>query len=459
MISIGLMLGIVVFTEYEENKMSLDFFTPPSVNEIIDRCKTYVKGELEQVNATDQNSVLYSLIVALANLSNDCNKQIQLDILPNVFPQYCKSEESLSNHAYIKNVPRTTATPASGKATIQGEKGSVIPLGFVLLANGVQYKTENSIEIQQESIAINSISVNGTLVRVETASNHNFASGLTVTISGAENEVLNGDFLIAVTGLNSFTYSIQQELQADETEDLFASANIAVLNIKSTTTGQNTNLSNGDALALNEAIEGVSANAFVQFSGVSGGTNVQDFSSWKDNVVNRYRNPITSFNENNIKQTVLSISGVTRCWVFPTTPEVGQCTVVFIRGNDEDIIPDVHEIDVVKKAVLDLRTVKDDNEDIFVFAPTKKVIDFTFSEIYPNTPTMKTAIENSLKQLFEDEIDLGVNLNEIDYLTAIKSSFDMETGSKLSSFTLSNPEGDIEIGTYEYPVLGTITFL
>ena len=61
--------------------------------------------------------------------------------------------------------------------------------------------------------------------------------------------------------------------------------------------------------------------------------------------------------------------------------------------------------------------------------------------------------------MFEDEIDLGVNLNEIDYLTAIKGSFDMETGSKLSSFTLSNPTGDIEIGTYEYPVLGTITFL
>lgn len=439
--------------------MSLDFFTPPDVKEIIDRCKTYVKGELEQVNPTDQNSVLYSMIVALANLSNDCNKQIQLDILPNIFPQYCKSEESLSNHAYIKNVPRNMATSSSGKATIQGAEGGVIPLGFVLIANGVQYRNEKSIEIQNESIAINSISVNGTLAKVETSSNHNFASGITVTISGAENEVLNGDFLITVTGLNSFTYSIQQELQAEETEDLFASADIAVLNLKSTTTGQNTNLSNGDALALNEAIEGVNSNAFVQFSGISGGTNIQEFNSWKDNVVNRYRNPITSFNENNIKQTVLSISGVTRCWVFPVTPEVGQTTVVFIRGNDEDIIPDVHEVDVVKKAVLALRTVKDDDADVFVFAPTKKVLDFTFSSISPNTPTMKTAIENSLKQLFEDEIDLGVNLNEIDYLTAINGSFDMETGSKLTSFTLDNPKGDIEIGTYEYPVLGTITFL
>ena len=439
--------------------MSIDFYTPPTVDEIIARCKTYVKGELKELNPTDQNSLIFSLIVALANLSNDNNKQILLDILPNIFPQYCKSEESLENHAYIRNVPRNSATSSSGKATIQGEVGRVISMGSVFIANNQQFKTSNSVEIATEDIALSSLSVNGTLVTAVTASNHNLASNIKVNITGAEEEKLNGEYTITVTGLNSFTYSIEDELQLTETENISASADIAVLNLKSLNTGADTNLNNGDAVAISDAVEGVNANAYVQYSGISGGADVQSFEDWKENVVDDYRNPITAFNENNIRKAVLGVSGVTRCWVYPITPDVGQVTVFFIRGNDEDIIPDFNEISKVKEVVQNLRTVKDDNDDVFVNAPTKKVVNFNFTSILPDTPTMKTAIQNSLKQFFEDEIELGKNLTALDYNNAIGNSFDMETGTKLKSYSLSNPTSDISVNFGELPVLGEVTFL
>ena len=72
---------------------------------------------------------------------------------------------------------------------------------------------------------------------------------------------------------------------------------------------------------------------------------------------------------------------------------------------------------------------------------------------------MRTAIQNSLKQLFEDEADLEKNMTEDDYRTAIKNSFDMETGTKLQSFALTAPIGDITVGLGELPVLGDVTFL
>ena len=438
--------------------MSIDFYTPPEIEEIISRCKTYIKSELLTANPTDQNSVIYSLIVALANLSNDNNKQILLDILPNVFPQYCKSESALSNFATLKNVPKTLATVSSGKVTIQGDEDTVIPLGTEFVANSIEYKTQASVQISNETITLSSLSVNGTLVTATTASSHNFASNLTITIAGATHSALNGSFVITSTGLNTFTYSIESTLTATETSGLTASGNIAVLSIKSQTTGSDTNLENGDAVAIVNAISGLNANAYVQFSGVSGGTVDESFEEWQKNVVDRYQNPITYFNENNIKTTAKSVSGVTKVWVYPITPSVGQVTVYFIRGNDDDIIPDVNEVEKVATKIKALRTVKDDPDDVFVYAPTPVTVNFTFSSISPNTPTMKDAIRNAIKQLFEDNVDLGVNLTSRDYNNAIGNSFDLETGTKLQSYTLTNPTGDITIASGRLPVLGTITF-
>ena len=191
--------------------------------------------------------------------------------------------------------------------------------------------------------------------------------------------------------------------------------------------------------------------------------NIESFSSWKDKTVDRYRNPITAFNVEMIKQTLLAIAGITKVWVYEITPEVGQVTIYFIRGNDDTIIPDYNEIQTAKEAVLKLRTVKDDPDDVFVLAPTQKVVNFTFSNVVPNTSTMKQAIKNSLKQFFEDEVDLGddnyttLTLKELN--SAIGNSFDSETGAKLQDYTMSLPSSNISLNFGELPVLGDVTFL
>lgn len=439
--------------------MSLDFYTPPEVEEIIARCKTYIKGELKQLNPTDQNSLIYSLIVAMANLSNDNNKQILIDILPNIFPQYCKTEDSLSNHAYIRNVPRQQASSASGMAVIQGTVGLSVPLGTVFIANGVQYKTTKVADIIDKLLTVTEIDINGTLAKVTTASNHNFASGISVTISGAENEELNGTFIITVISETEFTYSISDELVVTEDgEDLKARTNLANMTLSSVTTGQNTNLSNGDALNISENLEGINSTAFVSYGGISGGEDIQEFSSWQKNVIEKYRNPITQFNENNIIATAKTIEGVTKVWVKPITPAIGQVTVYFIMGNDANVIPSASVIEKVSEAVKALRTVKDDPDDIFVYAPTPKTVNFSFSSITPDTVAMREAVKNALEQLFSDELDLGEDLTELRYNNAIGNAYDSTTGEKIKDYTLTTPSGDVSVDANELPILGTVTF-
>lgn len=435
-------------------------FNPPSIEEIIDREKTYIKEVLKSLNPTDQNTFLYSLLVAMANLSNDNNVQLKIDIIPNSFVNSCKTEEALQQFADIKNVPKNLATISSGKAVISGIAGSVIPIGTNFIANNVTYRQSATVEIAEQNIGISNITANGKTVTVTTTSEHNFASNIPITISGCQTEAFNGTFnTVTVTGLTTFTYQIESFVTATETSgELIASATIAVLNLRSQSYGADTILENGDSLSIETQIAGVSSNAYTMYSGISGGANDEAFDVWKERVIYRYQHPITYFNVANIKTAVLGISGNTRCWVQECTPAVGQVTVYFVRDNEENILPDSNEIAKAKQAISALRTVKDSDSDIFVYAPTAKIVNFNISDISPNTATMKTAINNAIKQFFDDNVDLGITLGLDKIKSAIQASFDLETGKQLDRYTLNMPDSDIVCGAGELPILGSVTF-
>lgn len=136
-------------------------YNPPEITEIIDRLKTYVKEVLGDLNPTDQNNFIYSLIVAMANLSNDNNMQIKIDILPNSFVTTCKTAEALKEFASIKNIPQNLAEVSTGKAVISGIAGTVIPIGTNFLANDVKYRQNQTIEITEQEIKVNKVECNG----------------------------------------------------------------------------------------------------------------------------------------------------------------------------------------------------------------------------------------------------------------------------------------------------------
>jgi hypothetical protein len=122
-------------------------FNPPDIKTKIDRIKTYVKEVLGDLNPTDQNSFIYSLIVAMANLSNDNDLQLKIDIIPNSFVTTVKTEEALEPFATIKTVPKKLAEISTGNAVINGLAGSVIPLGAIFIANNVKYRQTQSVEV------------------------------------------------------------------------------------------------------------------------------------------------------------------------------------------------------------------------------------------------------------------------------------------------------------------------
>ena len=141
-------------------------------------------------------------------------------------------------------------------------------------------------------------------------------------------------------------------------------------------------------------------------------------------------------------------------------PAPGQVVVYVLRDNDANIFPSSSILATTKQAIIDNGALPANTYggDVFVFAPTPETVDFTFTAISPDTPTMRTAIADSLTAFFKDVVDFEEDVTEGAYLGAIQNTQDQVTGDFLQSFTLSAPSGSVTVGDGEIAVLGTVTF-
>ena len=141
-------------------------------------------------------------------------------------------------------------------------------------------------------------------------------------------------------------------------------------------------------------------------------------------------------------------------------PEPGQCSVFFLRDNDPNIIPTQTVLDATKDVIisdgaLPANTAED---DLFVKAPTLVSTNFTFNSITPDTPTMRTAVEDQLEAFFADSVDFETDVTEASYLGDIQNTQDLQTGAFIESFDLAAPSGDITVSDGEIAALGTVAF-
>jgi len=121
-------------------------------------------------------------------------------------------------------------------------------------------------------------------------------------------------------------------------------------------------------------------------------------------------------------------------------------------------IPSGSEVAAVKSVLDAIRPANSDTADLIVLAPTGIPTSFVFTALSPNTASMKIAVENNLKELFDERTSVGVNVTEDTYKAAIFGTVDTTTGDVLTSFTLSAPTGDIVITAGEIGTLGAVSF-
>lgn len=430
---------------------------PANRSEVVNRARTDVQGEFSESNPFLRNFFVDALTVGYAGRIYEFYLQLKSFVL-DLFPDTASGTFLARWGSYV-SITRNAATQATGFITVVGTAGSSIPVDTQLRnPNGVVYSTNTSATITAQSIVINSITRVGTTATATTSSEHLLASNISVTISGADQSAYNGAKTITVTAANTFTFDVSGSPTTPATGSMLASYSTASISVTSVEFGQDTNSDSGTILTLTSPISGVNNSAYVQFGAIGGGSDLESDQDFRERILFRYQNPVSLFNSVAIELKAKEVSGVTRVFVQQITPDVGQVTVYFVRDNDANIIPSGTEISSVKNKILEIKPANTSDTDVIVLAPTAVNVDFSFSALSPNTSTMQRSIINNLTALFRDGTNVGEDLLSYAYLGTIYQTVDEETGSRVESFTLSSPSGDVSIAAGEIPILGTVSF-
>lgn len=434
--------------------MALEF---PTRKQLEQSSKTDVQQSLAESNPFLRNSFLGAIVKAWAFRIFDFYIQLE-EVLKQAFWD-TSTNDYLERQAAWFGITRNPATKSTGNIVSSGIAASVIPSGSsVQDSSGVEYTTTSSATLSTNAITLTSLTRSGSTATATTPSDHNLASGISVTISGAVETEYNGTFVITTVTDTTFTYTVTGTPSSPATGTIITTQTTALAPVESVDFGVDTNQDSGAELTYVTPISGVNNSSFVDVDGIDGGADQENDTDFRERFIARVQNPIALFNIAAIENQAKLVSGVTRVFVREVTPAAGQVTVYFVRDNEESIIPTSVDVANVKTSLLLIKPAHTADADVIVTAPTAKTVNFTFSALSPNTTTMQTAINNSLAVLFRDDTDVGVDLIEDAYRSAIYNTIDSETGDRVLSFTLATPTGDIATAASEIPVLGTVSY-
>ena len=141
-----------------------------------------------------------------------------------------------------------------------------------------------------------------------------------------------------------------------------------------------------------------------------------------------------------------------------TTIALGQVRTFFMRDNDDDPIPSPSEVATVQAQIDAIRPANTSAANNIVAAPVGIDADYIFTELTPNTATMRDAVSANLAQFHEESTTVGRDVTEAQYKAAIQNTVDPDTGDTVQTFALSAPVGDITITSGQISVLGTVTY-
>lgn len=430
----------------------------PDYEEIVNRTRADVSQMLPELDPTIFGSFVRAFTDSQSGRSFDIVLLFQ-QLVKQLFPQTADGDFLENRWASYEGLSRNPAVESTGSITAAGTAGTLIPAGTQFAhASGNLYSVDSDSTIAANTLSVSSLTRSGQTATAVTSSDHNLASNLDVIISGANESEYNGTFTITVTDTDTFTYTVTGTPSTPATGTMQAAITSVSAAVTSVSTGQSQNLDSGAKVTVVSPLSGLTPEAYVQYDGLTGGTDVETDSELLARVLQSRSNPVANFNVPAIEKVCFAVPGVTRVKVKRVTPEIGDVTILFVRDNDANIIPDAGEVTTVKDAILEITPANTPDASVIVTAPTPVTTDYTFSAIIPNTPTMQAAIRANLEAFYQDEVEFETTITEDKYRAAIIDTVDSSTGDTLTSFTLTSPSADITVTTDEIGVLGDIFF-
>ncbi len=422
---------------------------PETIQEIYIKLANDVKGQIAKSNPFLNKSLIKAELTAFAGRLKDVYQQIE-SLIDESFDD-TRDGIYLIREAADYGLTLKEATSASGTVSAVGTVGTIIEDETELTINALVYQVDGDTEITEKVKAVD-ITYSGGEATCVFSEAHYLGNGQDVTISGCAVTALNDTYEIEVTDETTITFEV--DLGGSGSTSASAVYDNAVLSLISKGTGEDYNREQGEVLEFSEAIAGVDTQAIVTSDGIVGATDEEDPEELRARLQQRKKSPVAHFNSAEVESILRKHALVDRVFIERCTPQVGEATIYFLKEDNE--IPTSGEVETLKDYFEEYLPINDDYNNIFILAPTGVDIDFEFSSITPDTPTMRQAIIDNLDAFFKDYSNVNETIDEDQYRAVIINTIDPLSLERLTNFTLTSPTGDLEVSGGQINLLGDV---
>ena len=237
----------------------------PSLTDVINKAKTGIKNALPNSNPFLKASFLGAIATTIGGRVFDVFFNVENNVVPELFLTTAQDTENIDALNVPFSLERRAGTVSSGILIGTGTLTTVVPNGTTFQdSTGNIYTSTSDVTIISSGIVVTTLTQVGGIATA-IATDHSFFSGLSVTISGANEAGYNGSFDILVVDKDTFTYVVDIGTPGTATGSILASSIQVNIPITSNEVGSDKNLSGGQTLTITTPIGGLNDDSFIQF--------------------------------------------------------------------------------------------------------------------------------------------------------------------------------------------------
>lgn len=227
----------------------------------------------------------------------------------------------------------------------------------------------------------------------------------------------------------------------------------AVLEVEAVEAGEAGNLQADEALQFISAVAGVDGEAVVGEDGLTGGAGQESLSRLRERLLERIQNPPHGGALADYERWARDAHpDVTRVWPVANEVETGTVTVrLMTDGATSDGVPDAAVVDAVQDYIDGECPVHLSQGAVFVVAPDPVPLDLQVA-LDPDTEGARARVQQAVEDFIERESEPGGTIRR-EQLSGV-----IYVAAGESRHTLVVPASDVEHGTNEIAVPGSITW-
>lgn len=226
---------------------------------------------------------------------------------------------------------------------------------------------------------------------------------------------------------------------------------LATATVEASEPGVGGNATAGTKLAIRQPVAGFQANTTVLAPGLIDGADEESDEDLRERLLNALANPPHGGSEADYVTWALEVPAVTRAWAYKAYLGLGTVGVTFVVDDDPNgLIPSPAKVAEVQAYIEDGR--RPVTADVFVFAPVAQPVDLLI-RLIPDSPTTRTAVLESLDDMFNRDAEPGVAFP----ISKIREAISTSPGE--DDYELLLPTTDVAVPLGNLAQLGNVVFV